>query len=190
MEGNSMLEKEKLVDVKTIYEGGIIKVRVDTIESQNGNLSTREIVEHPGGVGIVALTPEGKVCMVRQYRRPFDDFLLEIPAGKLNWGEDHFGCAVRELEEETGYTANKYHYLGQFYPTPGFCTEIIHIYIATDLTKGQAHPDEDEFLELEEYTLDELSAMIMRGEIIDAKTVIGVLKARLFLGQEEGCTCI
>ena len=185
-----MLEKEKLVSSKDIYEGYVIKVRVDTIETQNGNIATRDIVEHPGGVGIVALTPNGKICMVRQYRRPFDDFLLEIPAGKLNWGEEPFGCATRELEEETGYTAKNYQYLGRFFPTPGFCNEIIHIYLATDLTKGAANPDEDEFLEVEEYTIDELCDMILQGEIVDAKTVIGLLKTRMFLKQGDGTTCI
>ena len=184
-----MLQKEKLIDSKNIYDGSIIKVRVDTIEAQNGHIAPREIVEHPGGVGVVALMQNGNVCMVRQYRRPLDDFLLEIPAGKLNWGEEPFGCAVRELEEETGYKAKNYRYLGQICPTPGFCNEIIHIYLATDLIKGEANPDEDEFVEVEEYSIDELCDMIMEGTIIDAKTIVGVLKARLILTQEEDFAC-
>lgn len=177
-----MLYKEKLLSSNIIFEGHVINLKVDTVKTQGGNEATRELIEHPGGVGIVALTSDNKICMVRQYRRPFDDITLEIPAGKLNWGEDHFGCAVRELKEETGYAAGKYDYLGRFYPTPGFCNEIIHIYLATQLTKGEPNPDEDEFLEVEEQGIDELITMIMQNEIKDAKTIIGILKTRQFLG--------
>lgn len=181
-----MLEKEKLIKSEEIFKGKILRLRVDTIEVvQNGNCATREIVEHPGGVGIVALTDEGKVCIVRQYRRPFDEMTLEIPAGKLEWGEDHCSCGVRELSEETGYSAKKFVYLGEFYVTPGFCTEKIHIYLATGLSKGELHTDEDEFVEVYEYSFDELFDMIMSNEIKDAKTVIGIMKAHTYLERNK-----
>ncbi len=172
-----MLHKEKLVKSEKIFEGKIIRVKVDTVEiAQNKNIATREIVEHPGGVAIVAITNEGKVCLVKQYRRPFDDFLLEIPAGKLEWGEDHRQCGIRELREETGYSAEKFEYLGEHYLTPGFCNEKIHIYLAEGLTMGETDLDENEFTQVCEYTFDELYDMIMRNEIKDGKTVIGIMK--------------
>lgn len=181
-----MLEKEKLIKSEEIFKGKILRLRVDTVEvTQNGNCATREIVEHPGGVGIVALTDEGRVCMVRQYRRPFDEMTLEIPAGKLEWGEEHYSCGVRELSEETGYSAKEFVYLGEFYVTPGFCTEKIHIYLATGLSKGELHTDEDEFVEVYEYSFDELFDMIMSNEIKDAKTVIGIMKAHTYLAGKK-----
>lgn len=177
-----MLAKEQSVCSERIFEGKVINLRVDTVLTQGANRAQREVVEHPGGVGIVAVTPDNKVCMVRQYRRPFDEIILEIPAGKLNWGEDPFECAVRELKEETGYTAKNYKYLGEFYPTPGFCNEKIHIYLATELTSGQACLDEDEFLEVETRSFEELIEMIKNGKVKDAKSVIGIFMARLVLG--------
>ncbi len=181
-----MLSKEKLIKSDKIFEGKILKVRVDTVEIvQNGNSATREIVEHPGGVGIVALTEEGKICLVKQYRRPFDCMTMEIPAGKLEWGEDHYECGVRELSEETGYSAKEFVYLGEFYVTPGFCTEKIHIYLATGLEAGSTHLDEDEFVEIYEYTFDELFDMIMANEIKDAKTVIGIMKAYTYIQRKK-----
>ncbi len=179
-----MLKKEQLIDSKRIFEGKVISLKVDTVLLQNGSKATRELVEHPGGVGIVAVTPEGKVCMVRQYRRPFDEITFEIPAGKLNWGEDHYECAVRELKEETGYSAESFKYLGEFYCTPGFCNEKMHIYLATGLMSGDARPDEDEFLELELHGIADLTDMILDGRIKDAKTVIGILAAKLILDAD------
>ena len=181
-----MLNKEKLVKSERIFEGRIINVRVDTVEVvQNGNITTRELVEHPGGVGIVAITPENKVCLVKQYRRPFDEIILEIPAGKLEWGEDHHSCGVRELREETGYSAENFVYLGEFYATPGFCNEKIHIYLATGLTAGEKDLDENEFIELYEYSFEELLDRIMNNEIKDGKTVIGILKAYTYLNRAK-----
>ncbi len=180
-----MLYKEKLVKSEKIFEGKIIRVKVDTVEiAQNKNIATREIVEHPGGVAIVAITNEGKVCLVKQYRRPFDDFLLEIPAGKLEWGEDHRECGIRELREETGYSAEKFEYLGEFYLTPGFCNEKIHIYLAEGLTMGEKDLDENEFTQVCEYTFDELIDMIMKNEIKDGKTAIGIMKVYTYLNKK------
>lgn len=184
--GAFMLSKEKLIKSERIFEGKIINLRVDTVEVvQNGNITTRELVEHPGGVGIVAVTKENKVCMVKQYRRPFDEMIMEIPAGKLEWGEDHYHCGVRELREETGYSAEQFIYLGEFYATPGFCNEKIHIYLATGLHAGENDLDENEFIELYEYSFDDLIDMIMENKIKDGKTVIGVLKAYTYLKRNN-----
>lgn len=181
-----MLNKEKSVKSQRIFEGKVINLRVDTVEiAQNGNIATRELVEHPGGVGIVALTNSGKVCLVRQYRRPFDEVTIEIPAGKLEWGEEHYSCGRRELREETGYSAEEFVYLGEFYPTPGFCNEKIHIYFASGLSEGETDLDENEFVEICEYSFDELIDMIMKNEIKDAKTVIGIFKAKEYLERTQ-----
>lgn len=177
--------REKLVKSEEIFEGRVITVKKETVLLPNGEEASREIVLHPGGVAILPLDDEGNVYMVRQYRRPFDELLLEIPAGKLNYGEDHFECGVRELEEETGLTAEKYDYLGQFYVTPGFCREIIHIYLARGLKKGEMHLDEDEFLEVEKIPFEKLLDMVMTNEITDAKTAIGILKTKVLLEKEN-----
>jgi ADP-ribose pyrophosphatase len=169
--------KERTIKSEKIFSGKIINVRVDTVELPNGNTSTREIVEHPGGVGIIPITENREVIMVRQFRKPVDEICLEIPAGKLNYGEDPYECGVRELEEETGYKAKNIQSLGHFYSTPGFTNEILHIYMATGLYKGEVKLDEDEFVETETIPLDELVDMVMNGEIRDAKSIIAILKA-------------
>ncbi|MBR5236291.1 MAG: NUDIX hydrolase [Clostridia bacterium] len=176
---------EKTIGTEPIFEGKIIKVRRDTVELPNGGQATREIVEHPGGVAVVALDENENVYMVRQYRHPFEKIILEIPAGKLDGpGEDVFDCCKRELEEETGLVAEKYDYLGAFMVSPGFCQEWIHIYLARSLSQGKAHLDPDEFLEVEKFSLSQLTDMIMAGEIEDGKTVIGILKARELMKRE------
>lgn len=180
-----MIKEEKTLTTEEIFNGNIIRLRRDIVELPNKKQSSREVVMHPGGVSVVALDQNNRVCMVRQYRKPHEKVLLEIPAGKLNWGEDHFECAKRELKEETGYSAENYTYLGGYYPSPGFCDEIIHIYLATNLEKGAASPDEDEFLEVESYPLDELVEMVMDGCIKDAKTAIAILKTKLILNKNQ-----
>ena len=136
---------EKTVSRDYKFKGEIINLRVDTVTTPSGNTATREIVEHPGGVCVVPLDENQNVIMEWQYRRPFDTNLFEIPAGKLFLGEDPLECGKRELEEETGMCAKKYIYLGKMYPTPGFCGEILHMYLALDLYEGKKNPDEDEF---------------------------------------------
>jgi len=172
---------EKQVETEIVYEGKIVYVRNDIAELQNGNRAYREVVVHPGGVGIVAITNESKVLMVRQYRYPMEEELLEIPAGKLDNGEDPFKCALRELSEETGYSANKWIDMGEIYPSPGFCRETLYLYLALDLIPGEMHLDENELLSVEEIHIDDLIKMIMSNELKDAKTVAGIMKAKFYL---------
>lgn len=172
-----MIFEEKTLDTKRIYEGRIINLRVDTVTVKNGT-STREIVEHNGGAVIAAVTEENKIIMVRQFRKPFDRGILEVPAGKLDGDEDPDLAAVRELSEETGYTAGRLEKLTEVYPSVGYTTEVLHIYLATDLTPGACHPDENEVLEVMEMDLEEVYQMIMDGKIGDAKTIIAVMMAR------------
>lgn len=169
---------EKTISSETLFEGRIIHVRRDVVELPNGSISTREVVQHPGGVAIVPIDDEGNVYMVRQYRYPLGRLCLEVPAGKLEYGEDHRECGLRELSEETGMETDNFQYLGVFCPSPGYCQELIHIYLATDLRQGKIHTDEDEFLEVEKYPLEELLSMVREGKIQDGKTVIGLLLAK------------
>jgi len=172
---------EKQIETSTLYEGIIVNVRRDVAQLQNGVIVPREVVEHPGGVGIVPVTADGKVLMVRQYRYPMGEELLEIPAGKLDNGEDPLECAIRELSEETGCTAGKFVDLGAMYPSPGFCRETLYVYLALDLLSGEMHLDDNEFLSVEAVDIDELVNMIMKNELPDAKTIIGILKAKKYL---------
>ncbi|MCL2409867.1 MAG: NUDIX hydrolase [Oscillospiraceae bacterium] len=172
---------EKQVEKNMMYEGLIINVRRDVAELQNGAHASREVVEHPGGVAVIPVTADNKILMVRQYRYPMEEELLEIPAGKLDKGEDPFECAVRELAEETGCTAGKYVFLGEIYPSPGFCREILYIYLALDLTYGEMNLDENELLSVEAHRIDELVEMIIQNKLPDAKTIIGVMKAKKYL---------
>jgi len=168
---------EKQLQTSTLYEGIIVNVRRDVALLQNGSEVQREVVEHPGGVGIVPVTKDNEVLMVRQFRYPMGEELLEIPAGKLGVGEDPFECAVRELSEETGCTAERFVDLGAIYPSPGYCKETLFLYLALDLQHGEIHLDEDELLSVEAVGIDRLMEMIMKNEIKDAKTVIGIMKA-------------
>jgi len=175
---------EKQVESETLYKGLIVNVRRDMAELQNGNRVPREVVEHPGGVGIIPITKDNKILMVRQYRYPMEEELLEIPAGKLDDGEDPFECAVRELSEETGCTAGRYVDLGTMYPSPGFCRETLYLYLALDLQDGEMHLDENELLSVEAVCIDELMDKIMANELPDAKSIIGIMKAKQFLESQ------
>ncbi|MGE4283679.1 MAG: NUDIX hydrolase [Clostridia bacterium] len=172
---------EKTIKSEKIFSGKILNLRVDTVELPNGNVSTREIVEHAGGVGIIPVTNNMEVIMVKQFRKPIEDICLEIPAGKLKEGEDPLQCGVRELEEETGYKAHNIQSLGSFYPTPAFTNEVLYLYMATGLCKGQVKLDEDEFVETEIIPLAKLVDMVMQGEVKDAKSIIAILKASQLL---------
>jgi len=175
---------EKQLETEVVYDGLIVKVRMDVAELPNGKKAKREVVEHPGGVCIVAVTNDNKVLLVRQFRYTKGEELLEIPAGKLETGEDPFECAVRELSEETGYTANKWISLDMIYPSPGVYSEALHQYLALDLIPGEMHLDENEFLSLEEIDIDEVIEKIMANQLRDAKTIIGVLKAKHYLDKK------
>ncbi len=163
---------------ETIYDGKIIKVEIDTAVLPDETEAIREVVRHPGGVGVVAVDEQSFVYLVRQFRYPFSKVTLEIPAGKLDFGEDPETAGRRELMEETGFTAKHIEKLGSFYASPGFCDEEYHVYLATGLTQGVAQPDEGEFVACERYPMSDLITMIEQGEIKDAKTVIGVLMAK------------
>ena len=172
---------EKRIDGHTVFEGVIVNVRKDRAELVNGDIVGREVVEHPGGVTAIPVEDDGTVWCVRQFRYPFGREMLETPAGKLERGEDPAECAVRELSEETGLTADEMIYLGPCCTSPGFSTEVLHIYLARGLHRGEMHLDHDEFLNVEKYSLDALTRMVMGGEIDDAKTIIAVLKAGKYL---------
>lgn len=167
------------------YKGIIVRVRLDDAELYTGKVVKREVVEHPGGVTILPVDEDGSCYMVRQFRYPFGRMMLEAPAGKLEYGEDHRECAVRELSEETGFTADELVYLGGCCTSPGFSTEVLHIYLALGLHAGECHPDQDEFLNVEKIPLSELSRMVMAGEIDDAKTIVAVLKAEKYLAERK-----
>ena len=175
---------EKQIETKTVYKGLIVNVRSDVAMLQNGKHVPREIVEHPGGVGIIPVTSDNKVLMVRQYRYPMEEELLEIPAGKLEIGEEPIDCAIRELYEETGCTAGQIIDLGAIYPSPGFCKETLYLYLAIDLCQGEMHLDEDEFLSLEAVNIDDLIDSIMANEMPDAKSIIGIMKAKKYLSDK------
>jgi len=163
---------EKTVEAKNIFKGKIIDVNLHTVELPNGKRATREIVNHPGGVAILAYKDEDTVLLVEQFRKPIEKNLLELPAGKLEKGEDVEACGIRELEEETGYKAEEFKYLGKVVSSPGFCDEHIYLYMAKKLYKGQdGLGDEDEFINIKEIKIDKVKEMIKSGEIIDAKTI-------------------
>ncbi|ABR48674.1 NUDIX hydrolase [Alkaliphilus metalliredigens QYMF] len=172
-----MTMEEKTMKTERVYEGKIINLRVDTVELPDKKYSKREIVEHSGAVGIIALTDSGNIVLVKQFRKPVEDSLLEIPAGKIEKDEEADACALRELEEETGYRTSNMQKLISFYTTPGFSNEVIHLYLALDLDKGIATPDEDEYIEVVELSIQDALEMIELGEIKDAKTIIGILTA-------------
>lgn len=172
--------EEKQLKSDYQYRGKIINLRLDEALLPNGKTAKREVVEHPGGVCVAALTDQKEVLMVRQFRYPYGEVIAEIPAGKRDHSEESpLACGKRELKEETGCTAQRYYELGQLYPSPGYCGEIIWMYAATGLTFGQSNPDEDEFLSVERIPLEEAVQKILSGEIKDAKTQAAILKLKL-----------
>lgn len=174
---------EKTIESKIVYEGSCITVCADKAELENHTIADRDLIKHPGGVCVVAITDNNEILFVRQFRYPHKKVLLEIPAGKLNWGEDHYECGKRELKEETGYSCTQYTYIGKLFPTPAYDTEIIHMYLAKGLVKGEQNLDDDEFLEVEHIPFDEAVRMVMDNEIEDAKTQLAILKAKVLLSK-------
>lgn len=174
---------EKTITSEQKYDGKIVKLFVDKAEVENGDTVTREVIKHPGGVCVVALDGEDNVLFVRQFRYPHQKVLLEIPAGKLEYGEDHRACGLRELKEETGCTCDSFEYLGYLIPTPAYDTEMIHMYLARGLHYGTQKLDADEFLDVEKIPLEKAAEMILNNEIGDAKTQVAILKTKLLLGK-------
>ncbi|SFP24850.1 NUDIX hydrolase [Salibacterium halotolerans] len=173
--------EEKTLHKESIYNGKIIDVRVHDVELPDGRTGKREVVNHPGAVAVIAKTPSGSIIMVRQYRKALEKELFEIPAGKLEPGEDPELSAARELEEETGYRAEGLRKTASFYTSPGFADEIIHLYEAERVVEGQTSTDEDEFVELVEVSLEEAQQLIKEEKIHDAKTMYAV--QHLMLGR-------
>jgi len=171
---------EKTLNSEKIYDGKVVKVFKDDVEICDGHKSFREVVRHTGGVVIFALKGT-RVLFVRQFRYPMKEVLLELPAGKLEYREDPFEAAKRELEEETGYCANKWTDLGFVYTSPGYSDEKLYLYKAEDLEFTKCHPDEGEILEPLEFEYEEVIKMIKNGEISDAKTLCAILRAKIWL---------
>ncbi|MGG3564953.1 NUDIX hydrolase [Neobacillus sp. PS2-9] len=168
--------EEKTLHSEEIFSGKVISLHLQDVELPNGKQSKREIIKHPGAVAILAITDDKKVVMVEQYRKALERTIVEIPAGKLEKGEEPALCARRELEEETGYECESLELLTSFYTSPGFADEIVHVYLATGLTKKEnsAALDEDEFVNLEELTLEEAQQYVQEQKIYDAKTIFAV----------------
>lgn len=178
--------EEKQLNAEYLYKGRIINLRRDEALLPNGKTATREVIEHPGGVCVAALTDNDEVLFVRQYRYPYSEIVLEIPAGKRDSADENpLDCGKRELKEETGATAENFFSLGTLYPTPGYCGEIIWMYGATGITFGDTDPDEDEFLEFEKIPLEKAVEMILSGEIKDAKTQAAILKLKLLRDNNQ-----
>ena len=169
---------EQTEEVTGIYSGRIIDVHNDRITLVDGDEAYREVVEHPGGVAIVGLTEDNEILLVRQFRYPYKETIYEIPAGKLEKGEDIKAAGIREFSEECGATAEIFEPFGEVYPSPGYCGEIIRLFYAKNITFGQQHLDEDEFLDVIKMPVKEVVSKIMSGEIKDAKTIAGVFKIK------------
>jgi len=176
-----MMEEKKLSS-RDIFKGVLLHVKKDEVLLQNGKVSTREYVLHPGAVAVVPVTDDNKIVFVRQFRYPLGQDLLEIPAGKFDSpNEDPLECAKRELKEETGFRANEFIYMGYIFTTPGFSNEVIYLYLARGLEDGKMEPDEDEIIELEFKDLNLALKECIDGKITDAKTIAGVFKAYFYL---------
>ncbi len=167
---------EKTLSQTYHFKGKVINLRVDDVELSDGSTSFREIIEHPGGVCVAALTPDGRLPFVRQFRYPYMEIVTELPAGKLEKGEDPLEAVKRELAEEVGAHGTNWRSMGNLYPSPGYCGEIIRLFACDIDVSGESHPDEGEFLEVEYIPLHEAVKMVLAGRLPDAKTQTLVLK--------------
>lgn len=186
-EGYTMTERnrleEKRTDGKTVFDGEILHVVKDDITLPNGNAATREVIRHVGAVAIVGVTEDKKIVMERQFRYPMDEVISEIPAGKLNSkAEDKLEAAKREFQEETGYTAKQWTQIGLYYPAAAYSDEVITLFMATELEKGERNLDDDEFLDVQLVPIDDLVDQIMEGKIPDGKTQVAIMKVAKLLG--------
>jgi len=168
---------EKTVNCKNLYNGKIVKLDIETVLLPNGNITEREIIRHPGAVAILPIDSNENIYFIKQFRKAINDILIEIPAGKLEIGEEPYKCALRELQEEIGYTSNKLTLINTIYTSPGFADEIIYIYKAEELVKSQLKKDEDEFIDICIFHKSQVFDMIKNGEIKDAKTIVALLTA-------------
>ena len=180
-----MYLNEKTLSSQQIFDGIVVKLYRDDIELENGDKAVREFIKHPGGVCIAALDDEENLFMVEQFRYPFGKALTEVPAGKLEVGEDPAECGRRELKEEVGATADGFEYLGCLYPTVAYDTEIIYMFLARGLHFGEQHLDDGEFLDVKKIPLKKAFQMVMDNELPDAKTQMAVLKAYMKLHGSE-----
>lgn len=179
-----MIFQEKVMKSNRIYDGKVVSLRCDEVINVSGKLSKREIVEHNGGAALAVFTDQKKFVMVKQYRNAPGKVLTEIPAGKIEGKEDPYETAVRELREETGYAAGRIEKLASMYASPGYCEELIHLYLCMELKSGETEFDESEAIDIYEYTASEILAMIENGEIEDAKTIAAFFLAKHKLEQE------
>ncbi|HOQ76433.1 MAG TPA: NUDIX hydrolase [Thermoclostridium sp.] len=166
---------EKTIRTEPVHKGFIFDIERLTVELPNGKAAYRDVIRHSGASVIVPITEDGHVILVEQYRKPVEEVSLELPAGRLNEGEDPARCAARELKEETGYTASRLVKILTLYPAAAYSDEVLHVYVATGLSKGEASPDEDEVIQAFKYKMDDVIKMIMDGAIKDSKTVSGIL---------------
>ena len=179
----------KLLKRNRLYEGRVFNIIVDDVEYPSGNKSIREVAEHPGGAVALALFPDENILLVRQYRYPFNEFTLELPAGKLEKNEDPLHCAQRELEEETGYRAKEWSKIITIYTSPGFCSEVLHIYQATILTaspEGRKLEEGEQSMITSVVPISHAVEMIERQEIVDSKTICGILLVERKLRKNYG----
>lgn len=174
--------EEKRVSGEEIYKGRIITLYNDKITLPDGNSAEREYVRHPGGVCILPIDSRGNVYLVRQWRYPYGKALLEVPAGKLEKGEEKLAAAARELREETGFAADSIRFISEFYPTPGYTDEVDHLYIATGLHAVGQDTDDDEFIDVVKMPYGEAYGMVMSGGIPDGKTALLILRAKEIMG--------
>ncbi len=176
---------EKTLTSRLVYDGGLLKVYYDTVKLINGRTSWREVIRHPGAVVMVPVDDEGNVYLERQFRYPYDRVIIEVPAGKLEWGEDPDDACRRELKEEIGAEAARWDRVGEMLPTPGYCDELQHVYLARGLTFGDRHLDEDEFLEIFKVPFDEALDMAADGRIQDCKTIAALYRAARLMRREQ-----
>ena len=176
---------EKTLESRRLFTGKIINLCLDKALLPDGTTANRELVQHPGGVSVAALTENNEIYMVRQFRYPYQEILLELPAGKLERGENPFEAVKREQREETGTTAEEYRYLGEVYPTPGYVDEIIRLWSCRVKARGEMDLDDDEFLEVEKIPLQKAVEMVLQNEIRDAKTQIGILKTKFLVEKGD-----
>ncbi len=172
---------EKTLSSKSVFDGRILHITLDEIELPNGKKSKREVVNHPGGVTVAALDEENNLLFVRQFRYPYKEVVLELPAGKLEKGSTPLENGKRELMEETGAEGYSYISLGQLYPSPGYTSEIIHLYACKVKSQGSSNPDDGEFLNVEKIPLDKAVEMVLNNQIPDAKTQVAVLKTAMLI---------